>query len=99
VKTHESLKARWVAWVWRHTPDCTEMSRLASRGLDGPLPLGTRIRMRLHYFICVWCKRYLHQLRFLHAAAPLYGGHAGIPADRGLSAEARRRIAQRLQRG
>src|SRR5439155_10509944 len=30
VKILNSFKARWVVWVWRHTPNCADMSRLAS---------------------------------------------------------------------
>jgi hypothetical protein len=97
MKLFELLKTRWAVWVWNHTPNCADMSRLASQSLEQPLPLGTQLRMRLHYVICVWCKRYFKQLRFLHEAAPHFDEHAGILPNRGLSAEARQRILQRLQ--
>ena len=92
-----SLKMRWVVWVWNHTPNCAEMSRLASRSLDQPLSLRLWLKMRLHYIICSWCKRYFKQLTFLHEAAPHFQRHAGNLLSRGLSAEARQRILQRLQ--
>ena len=92
-----SLKTRWIVWVWNHTPNCAKMSRLASRSLEQSLSLRTRLKMRLHYLICAWCKRYFKQLRFLHEAAPHFDDHAGILSSRGLSAEARQRIVQRLQ--
>jgi hypothetical protein len=94
-----SLKTRWIVWVWNHTPNCAEMSRLASQSLEQPLTLRTRLKMRLHYLICAWCKRYFKQLRFLHQAAQHFDEHAGILPNRGLFAEAKRRIAQRLQGG
>ena len=97
MKPFELLKTRWVVWVWNHTPNCAEMSRLASQSLERPLPLGMRLKMRLHYLICVWCKRYFKQLRFLHEAAPRFDDHAGTFPNRGLSAEARQRIVQRLR--
>jgi hypothetical protein len=96
MKLFEFLKTRWLLWVWNHTPDCADMSRLASRSLEQPLPLGTRLRMRLHYLICVWCQRYLKQLKFLHETVPHFDEHAGNLPDHGLSAEARQRIVQRL---
>lgn len=97
MKLFELLKTRWVVWVWNHTPNCADMSRLGSQSLEQPLSLGTRLRMRLHYVICVWCQRYRKQLRFLHEAAPRFDDHAGILPHRGLSAEARQRIVQRLR--
>ena len=99
MKTIESLKQRWIVWVWNHTPNCAEMSRLASQSFEQPLPLGTRLKMRLHYLICVWCARYLKHLRFLRAAAPLLEVHTNLPAARGLSPEAKQRMVQRLQAG
>ncbi len=97
MKIFDSLKTRWIVWVWNHTPNCADMSRLASRSFERPLSLRTRLKMRLHYLICAWCKRYFKQLTFLHEAAPHFAGHAGILPSRGLSAEARQRIMQRLQ--
>jgi len=97
MKIFDSLKTRWIVWVWNHTPNCAEMSRLASRSLEQPLSLRTRLKMRLHNLICAWCKRYFKQLTFLHEAAPHFDEHAGILPSRGLSAEARQRIMQRLQ--
>ena len=99
VKIVESHKKRWVMWVWNHTPNCAEMSRLASQSLENPLPLGTRFKMRLHYLICVWCSRYLKHSKFLQAAAPQLDEHLSLLAARGLPAEAKQRIVQRLQTG
>jgi hypothetical protein len=62
------IKMRFVVWVWNHTPSCAEMSRLASRSLEQPLPPQTWHRMKLHHLICVYFK----QLKFLHAAAPQF---------------------------
>ncbi len=97
MKIFEPLKTRWVVWVWNHTPNCAEMSRLASRSFEQPLALRTRLKMRLHYVICAWCKRYFMQLRFLHEAAPHFGEYEGHLPTRSLSAEARGRIVQHLQ--
>jgi hypothetical protein len=91
------LKTRLVAAILRHTPNCAEMARLASRALEQPLPWRTRLRMRLHYVICAWCERYARQLRFLHHAAPHLHEPADAPTTRDLSIDARRRIIQRLQ--
>ena len=97
MKIFESIKMRTIVWVWKHSPNCADMSRLASRSLEQPLSLRIRFKMRLHYLICVWCKRYFKQLKFLHEAAPHFADHAGTLPGRGLSAEARQRMVQRLQ--
>jgi hypothetical protein len=97
MKFFERIKRLLIVWIWNHTPNCAEMSRLASKGIDQPLSLRIRLRMRLHYLICVWCKRYFKQLRFLHEAAPRFDEHAGTLPTHSLSVEARRRIVQRLR--
>ena len=93
----EAIRLRAVVWVWKHTPDCAEMSRLASRSLDQPLSWRLRLRMRLHFLICLWCQRYFKQLKFLRQAAPSLAAQAGTLPGRGLSPEARQRLVQRLQ--
>jgi hypothetical protein len=97
MKIIAAIKERWEVWVWRHTPHCPEILQLASQSLERPLSFRRRLKMRLHFLICVWCERYDRQLKFLHRA----GSHASrrdetLPG-RGLSAEARRRIVQRLK--
>ena len=97
MKIIASIKERWVVWVWQHTPHCTEILRLASQSLDQPLSFRTRLKMRLHFLICVWCERYDKQLKFLHhASTQCDHRHETLPG-RGLSAEARQRIVLHLK--
>lgn len=95
----ESLKERLVIWIWNHTLNCAEMSRLASRSLDGPLPLWIWLKMRLHYLFCLCCKRYSKHLKFLHASAPHFDEETALLPNRILSASAKQRIVHRLQAG
>ena len=97
MKLLEALKTAWIAWIWNHTPNCAEMSRLASLSFDRPPSLKVRFKMWLHYLICLWCERYYKHLTFLHRAAPQLPQHLDTPSHRTLSAEAKRRIVQRLQ--
>src|SRR5215471_16281132 len=99
MKIADSIKRACVMWIWEHSPNCAEMSRLASQSLDRPLPVQIWFRMKLHYVICVWCKRYLIHMQFLHAAAPHLDEHATLLSRRTLSAAAKQRIVQRLQPG
>jgi hypothetical protein len=61
-------KTKVVMFIAKHTPKCHDITRLISESLDRPLPLRTRIKMRIHYLICVWCERYRDQLGFLRKA-------------------------------
>jgi hypothetical protein len=97
MKFLDSLKLRWVTWVWKHTPNCAEMARLSSERLEHPLPMGMRMRMRLHFLICVWCERYLRQLEFLHEHAHCAEEHLPKFVRRGLSVEAKERIVRHLR--
>jgi len=97
MKIIAAIKERWVVWVWQHTPHCTEILRLASQSLEQPQSVRTRMKMRMHFLICVWCKRYDKQLKFLHQAAAHLDHQDIILPGHGLSAEARQRIVQNLK--
>ena len=97
MKLFASLKTHFVVWVWNHTPTCAEMSRLTSRSLEQPLTVKTRLKMRLHFVICAWCRRYFKQINLLHHAAPRLGLELGELPGRGMSVEAKQRITQRIK--
>ena len=81
---------------------CQEVSRFVSESLDRELPLGQRLRVRIHLLMCRFCSRFRRQVLFLRDAARRYltaGDETETsPAD-GLSAEARARIKQALRPG
>jgi hypothetical protein len=89
------LKLWWVKFLYRRTYPCAEVARLLSRAQDAPLPLGTRIKLRLHYCICVYCQRYAQQLAFIHRHGPELHDHA--PPAKPLPAASRDRIKAALQ--
>jgi len=99
MKLFSWFKTKFVVWVWNHTPTCAEMSRLTSRSFEQPLTVMTRLKMRLHFVICAWCRRYFEQINFLHHAAPRLGLELGELPGRGMSAEAKQRITQRIKAG
>ncbi len=96
MKLVDALKMRWVVWVWKHTPNCAEMARLASQSFEYPPSLGMQLRMRLHYLICIWCERYAKHLGFLHGAAPQLDAALDNVAGRRLSDDAKKRMVARL---
>jgi len=53
--------------------------------------------MRLHFLICVWCQRFVKQLKCLHRASSHFGHQDEILLGLWLSAEAREHIIQHLK--
>ena len=74
---------------------CHDMSRLSSQAMDTRLPLRTRFRMRVHYLICAWCRRYRAQLTLLRRAVSRLGGDAP-ESGLALPPDARERIKKHL---
>jgi len=76
------------------SPSCKQASRLQSESMDRPLTFFEGFGLRIHLFLCKWCRRYGEQLKFLRRAAHQCDDH---PSASKLSPEARERIKQRLQ--
>ena len=51
--------------IVRHTFKCDEMTHLLSEEMDRPLPLLTRVKMRVHFVMCCYCERYKDNLHFI----------------------------------
>jgi hypothetical protein len=85
-------KTKVVMFIAEHTPKCHDITRLISQSMDRPLPLKTRLSMRVHYAICVWCERYRDHLLVLRKA--VRGGLEGMGDgdQRNLPADARAQL-------
>lgn len=90
---------RLAPWIARIAAPCPEISRLASESCDRPLGWRERWRMRWHFIICDWCRRYARQVRHLHEAAPRLATEAPQLQRRRLPVEAKERMKRRLQGG
>lgn len=97
MKLLANIQTRAVIWVWNHSPNCAEMSRLASRDFENPVSQMTRLKMWMHCLICVWCKRYRAQLQFMHRAAPRLTHKFDANCRHALSPAARERILTSLR--
>ena len=51
---------------------CKDASQLISRALDGPLPFGRRLLLRIHLFWCDACRDFLRQTVLLREAMRRY---------------------------
>ena len=56
-------------WLGRRLPTCEEVLPVLSQSLERQLTLRERVTLRLHFLICVYCLRYLKQLRLIRASA------------------------------
>jgi hypothetical protein len=81
------------------SPTCRDATRLQSGALDHPLSLPKRIGLRLHLFLCRWCRRYGQQIRFLRQAAHEHPDEVNHATPQTLSPEARARLKQSLRDG
>jgi hypothetical protein len=91
------VKRKFIEIVAKLTPRCHDITRLLSESTEHPLPLHTRILIRLHFSICIWCQRYgkhLESLRKFSSAFPEKGCERGHAA---LSPEARERLNKALR--
>ncbi len=79
------------------TPRCHDMSRLISQSQETVLPLGTRLKMRLHYIICAWCERYRNQLGFMRKALHQCDDKVPESPKGALSSSAKDRLKEALR--
>ncbi len=64
-------------------PNCQEVSRLFSDGLDQRLPPADRARMRLHLVMCQACRNMSEQMQFIRQAMKRLGADGDEPPTRG----------------
>ncbi len=95
IEPNNWLTANVVGLLARITPRCHDMTRLISRSQDAVLPVGTRIKMRMHLWICAWCVRYGVQVRFVRTALRVCPEPPSSPAGK-LSEDAKQRLRQAL---
>ena len=85
------------AVIFRNTPTCAQMTRLISEELDRPLPLATRLRMRIHFLACCYCERYKKNIRFLRSFLLSFSKHLDEISNETLSPEAKERLKTSLR--
>jgi hypothetical protein len=86
---------RFIQGARNLSPSCKESVQWQARATQGNLNMTERIGLKLHLFLCAWCRRYKVQMNFLRNA--LRKTPPPEPAPRVLPREARERIKQKLQ--
>lgn len=77
--------------------NCKQTSLLVSQSLDRPLTWRERWAVRLHLWICVYCRRFTWQLGFIRKQMRLWHVAQTTTEDIQLSATAKVRITQQLE--
>ena len=97
VKLYDKLKHSVRFWLLRTLPTCQQTVETISQSMERPLRLGERIKLKLHFWICVWCQWYMEHLQVIRDTSRAPGGEAADQiAGATLSNEARERIRRRL---
>ena len=86
-----------VGFIANHTPKCREVIKLLSQSMEVKLPVTTRIKLRFHYLICIWCQRYEKQLRALRKIASSLPEHVDSCCPETLPESSKERLKQALR--
>mgnify|MGYP001595910906 CR=1 FL=1 len=79
-------------------PNCRETSRLVSASMDRRLPVFKRLLLRLHLFMCKYCRRFEQQLlRMREISRHLDSPIETLDSAIALSEEARERMRNALR--
>jgi hypothetical protein len=89
---------RWIAnLISAVTPKCRSVIRLISQGMERKLPPHVRLKLRLHYLWCCYCRRYASQLKSIRKAMRRFPDHAEAASSATLSPAARQRIGDAIR--
>jgi hypothetical protein len=91
------IKKALVRFLADLTPHCHDVTRLLSESMEHPLPLRTRVLLRLHFAICSWCQRYGEQLKWLRRYGSGFAMRGCEHGQESLSSETRERLRKALQ--
>lgn len=86
----------WVRLVAALTPDCNVVTQLVSESRERPLTALERLRLRLHYRICQWCRRYREHLEEIGVAAKKAASPSAKSRQRTLSPECKAKLRDRM---
>ncbi len=82
---------------------CKQIAKLLSEGREHELPLAQRLMIRIHLWLCIFCRRLARQLAFIHRFSQAAGDAAegslisdGDVFDVTLPGEARSRMKKIL---
>lgn len=86
-----------VRLIVRLTPRCPDVVRLLSAGMDEPLPLLTRLRLRTHFLMCSFCERYAKQLTYMREVAHEFPEKVGDVSGEKIPEDVKQRMRDALK--
>ena len=84
-------------FICRVTPPCTEMTHLLSKEMDHSLPWFIRLKMRVHFLMCCYCRRYKEGLHYLRKVFRSSASDVDSLSSERLSPEIKERLKQTLR--
>jgi hypothetical protein len=94
------VKMEATFWLGRRLPTCEQVLPVLSQSLERKLTLRERVTLKLHFLICVYCVRYLKQLRLMREAVRARSAQVEADASAAqpaLPPEARERLKRALE--
>ena len=94
IKSRRAIRRR----LLRALQPCREMVPLMSESLERRLGVLEYLQLKLHLMVCVWCARYLKQIKFLRQLVRqrTFAAATDTASPVALSVEARQRIGRSL---
>lgn len=77
---------------------CKQTSVLVSQSLDRRLTWRERLAVRVHLSICVYCRRFMLQLKLIRSRMQAWQDQTAEHGELALSPAARERITQQLDK-
>jgi hypothetical protein len=91
------LQLRIVLLITRFTPRCPEIVRILSLAMDKPLPITTRLKLRVHYLMCSFCERYAKQLKYMREVAHKFPEKIGDVSEEKIPDDVKKRMRGALK--
>ena len=96
LKLYDKLKHAVRYWLLRTLPTCQQTVETISQSMERRLTLGERFKLRVHFWICVWCQWYVEHLQLIRDTSRAADKAPDVVTSATLSNEARERIRRRL---
>lgn len=97
VKLYDKLKHAVRFWLLRTLPTCQQTVETISQSMERRLTLRESVKVKIHFWICVWCQWYMEHLKLIRTTSRTQVAEASEPMTSAtLSNDARERIRRRL---
>lgn len=97
LKLYDNLKHAVRFWLLRTLPTCQQTVETISQSMERRLTLRENLKLKVHFWICVWCQWYMEHLQLIRVTSRAQAEEAPeVMTSATLSNEARERMRRRL---